>query len=128
MVSVSLDAMSLVMSSLDDGHFAALKESSGVTLLWRPSLWLVSSLTRNPPPRGAGPSAQDVALWRRRHRAALARLRSAGIAVVADEERGFGRYVDLRSRWDGLVHALAPGLAFSMEEVDLPATLAQKGP
>lgn len=49
-------------------------------------------------------------------------------AVVADEERGFGRYVDLRSRWDGLVHALAPGLAFSMEEVDLPATLAQKGP
>jgi hypothetical protein len=127
MVSVSLDAMSLVMSSLDDQRFAALKESSGVTLLWRSSLWLVSSMTRTPPARGADPTAQDVALWRKRHRAALARLRSAGIATVADEENGFERYADLRSRWDGLVHALAPALAFSIEEIDVPLTLAEKG-
>jgi hypothetical protein len=127
MGAVSLDAMSLVMSSLDDERFAVLKESSGVTLLWRSSLKLVSSLTRNPPPEGARPTEHDLAIWRRRHRAALARLRSAGIATVADEERGFGRYADLRSRWDGLVHALEPALTLSMEEVDLPGTLAEKG-
>jgi hypothetical protein len=126
-VSVSLDAMSLVMSSLDDQRFGAVKESSGVTLLWRSSLWLASSLTRNPPPRNAGPTEQDVALWRKRYWAALARLHAAGIPTVADEESGFKRYADLRSRWDGLVHALAPALAFSIEEIDLPLAHAKNG-
>jgi hypothetical protein len=68
-----------------------------------------------------------MALWRRRYGAALARLRSAGIATVADEERGFERYAGLRSRWDGLVHALAPALAFSIEEVDGPLAHAKSG-
>jgi hypothetical protein len=126
-VSVSLDAMSLVMSSLDDERFGAVKESSGVALLWRSSLWLASSLTRNPPAGNAGPTASDVALWRRRYAAALARLRAAGIATVTDEERGFERYAELRSRWDGLVRALAPALAFSMEEVDVPLAHAKSG-
>ncbi|HSU38655.1 MAG TPA: ion channel, partial [Polyangiaceae bacterium] len=126
-VSVSLDAMSLVMSSLDEQRFGAVKESSGVTLLWRSSLWLASSLTRNPPPSDARPAASDVALWKRRYGAALARLQSAGIATVADEEHGFERYADLRSRWDGLVHALAPVLAFSIDEVDVPLAHAKHG-
>jgi hypothetical protein len=124
-VSVSLDAMSLVMSSLDDQRFGAVKDSSSVTLLWRSSLWLLSSLTRNTAPKSAGPKAPDVALWRRRYSAALARLQAAGIATVADEERGFERYADLRSRWDGLVQTLAPALAFSIEEVDVPLAHAK---
>jgi hypothetical protein len=124
-VVVSLDAMSLVMSSLDDQRFGAVKESSGVALLWHSSLWLASSLTRNAPSRDAGPRAPDVALWTPRYRAALARLRSAGVAVVADEQQGFERYVELRSRWDGLVHALAPTLAFSIDEVDVPLAHAK---
>lgn len=127
MVSVSLDAMSLVMSSLDDQRFGAVKESSSVTLLWRSSLWLASSLTRVTAPKVAGPKSPDVALWRRRYGAALSRLRSAGIATVADEERGFERYADLRSRWDGLVQALAPALAFSIEDVDVPLARAKTG-
>lgn len=126
-VSVSLDAMSLILSSLDDQRFRAVKESSGVTLLWRSSIWLASSLTSNPPPTAAGPKAPDVALWRRRYNAALARFRSRGIPTVADEEKGFERYADLRSRWSGLVHALAPTLAFSMEEVDVPLAHAKSG-
>jgi hypothetical protein len=124
MVSVSLDAMSLVMSSLDDERFGAVKQSSSVTLLWRSSLWLASSLTRNMP-RNPGLKAPDEALWRRRYGAALARLRSAGIETVADEDSGFGRYADLRSRWDGLVRALAPVLAFSTEDVDVPLAHAK---
>jgi hypothetical protein len=117
--------MSLVMSSLEDQRFGAVKESSGVTLLWRSSMWLASSLPRNPPGKNGGPKAADVALWRRRYGAALARLRSAGIATVADEEQGFKCYADLRSRWDGLVHALAPTLAFSIEDVDVPLAHAK---
>jgi hypothetical protein len=124
-VSVSLDAMSLVMSSLDDQRFGAVKESASVTLLWRSALWLASSLTSNAAPKSAGPKAPDVALWRRRYGAALARLRSAGIATVADEERGFERYAELRSRWDGLVQTLAPALAFSTEDVDVPLAHAK---
>jgi ion channel len=126
-VSVSLDAMSLVMSSLDEQRFGTLKESASVTLLWRSSLWLASSLATNSPSRSAGPKSPDVALWRRRYSAALARLRSAGIVTVADEERGFERYADLRSRWDGLVHTLAPTLAFSIEDVDVPLAHAKSG-
>ncbi|RYZ05608.1 MAG: two pore domain potassium channel family protein [Myxococcales bacterium] len=126
-VSVSLDAMSLVMSTLDDERFGAVKESSSVTLLWRSSLWLASSLAGNIAPASAGTKAPDVALWRRRYAAALERLRSAGIATVADLERGFERYAELRSRWDGLVRALAPALAFSTEEVDLPLAHAKNG-
>jgi hypothetical protein len=124
-VSVSLDAMSLVMSSLDDERFGSVKESTSVTLLWRSSLWLASSLTSNMAHGHAGPKAPDVALWRRRYGAALARLRSARLPTVADEERGFERYADLRSRWDGLVQALAPTLAFSIEEVDVPLAHAK---
>jgi hypothetical protein len=127
MCNVSLDAMSLVMSSLDDQRFGAVKESASVTLLWRSSLWLASSLTSTTAPKNPGPKAPDVALWRRRYGAALARFRSAGIETVADEERGFERYAELRSRWDGLVQALAPALAFSIEDVDVPLAHAKTG-
>jgi len=126
-VTVSLDAMSLVMSSLDDRHFGAVKESSGVTLLWRSSLSLASSLARMVPRNDSGPKAPDVALWRRRYGAALSRFQAAGIATVADEEQGFGRYADLRPQWDGLMHALAPTLAFSIDEVDVPLAHAKSG-
>ena len=44
---------------------------------------------------------------------------------MADEEHGFNRYAELRSRWDGLVHTLAPALALSIEDVDVPLTHAK---
>lgn len=46
---------------------------------------------------------------------------------MADEEEGFKRRAELRARWQGLVHALAPTLAFSIEEVDVPLTHAKGG-
>jgi len=123
-VSVSLDAMSLVMSALDDERFGAVKESSGVTLLWRSALSLASSVAASAPRRSSGPKAPDVALWRRRYCAALARFRSAGIPT-ADEQQGFERYTELRGHWDGLVQTLAPALAFSIDEIDLPLARAK---
>jgi len=124
-VSVSLDAMSLVMSALDERHFGAVKDSSGVTLLWRSSLALASSLVRTVPGMSPGPKAADVAHWRRRYGAALSRFRSAGLATVADEEEGFARYAELRRQWQGLVYSLAPMLALSVDQIDLPLAHAK---
>jgi hypothetical protein len=117
--------MSLVMSSLDDRHFGAVKDSSGVTLLWRSSLALASSLARTVPSKTSGPKAPDVALWRRRYCAALSRFHSAGIATLADEEQGFARYAELRAQWEGLVHSLAPTLAYSVDQIDVPLAHAK---
>jgi hypothetical protein len=44
--------------------------------------------------------------------ALLAQLRSASIATVADEERGFERHADLRWRGDRRVQARASAFAF----------------
>ena len=77
---------------------------------------------RGPRRRESGPENRSAD-----NRAAVARLRSADIATVADEERGFERYADLRARWDGLVHAVAPALDVSSGDVDVPLTLAKRG-
>jgi len=50
--------------------------------------------------------------------AALQRLRQAGLPLVADEEAGAELYVKLRRRWDPLIAALAPAMAYSMDEID----------
>lgn len=99
-------------------------QSAGVALLWRSALLLVASVTVDP--EQARPSGHDVELWMKRYRAALARFASAGIATVGDEEGGFARYVDLRGRWDGDVHALPMVLAGSTEEVDPPLAIAAR--
>jgi hypothetical protein len=98
-----------------------------VTLLWRSSWSLASSLAGTVPRPSSGPKAPDVALWRRRYGAALSRFHSAGIATVADEEAGFARYAELRMQWDGLVHSLAPTLAYSVDQIDVPFAEAKKG-
>lgn len=75
-----------------------------------------------------GPNAPDVALWRRRYGAALARLRSAGTATVTDEEEGFARHAELRTQWESLVHSLASTLAFSADQVDVPLAHPKRRP
>ena len=56
--------------------------------------------------------------WRARYFAALKRFREAGLPLVAEEEAGAELYVKLRRRWDPLVAALAPAMAYSMDEID----------
>lgn len=128
MTHVALDALSLIMSTLDD-RLAWVKESAGVTHLWKASMLMLKTLGGNfsdAPEEGAKPTPNDLAIWRRRYEAAIARMRSAGIPTLADTDVGFDRYAELRARWDGLVNAMAPELAYAMKEIDRPGTLAKK--
>ena len=68
-------------------------------------------------PEAAG-DAITAERWRTRYFAALQRLRQAGLPLVADEEAGAELYVKLRRRWDPLIAALAPAMAYSMDEID----------
>jgi hypothetical protein len=130
MAHVALDATTLMMSALAP-ELAWVQRSGTVILLWRSSIVLLEGLVStlgHAPPEASAPRPEDRAVWRRRYAAALARLRAAGIPTVPDEAAGFDRYVELRARWDGLVHALAPALGFDMIEIDRPGARASPHP
>jgi hypothetical protein len=114
-----LDAVSLIRSSLADDRAAWLKESATVQQLWCASLMLVSTLDRcflhANPERARATAEPDYDLWRARYALARKRLIGAGISVLADEETGAALYVELRSKWDPLLSALAPTLANTSE-------------
>ena len=70
------------------------------------------------PEAGSDPTDHKDEPWRARYFAAVQRLRQAGLPLVADEETGAELYVTLRRRWDPLIAALAPAMAYSMDEID----------
>ncbi len=120
---MALDTVTLIKSGLDDEQYAWLKESASVAELWRAAMMLVMTLgdtflPEGKPDPGAAPDEQTREQWRRRYLAGLRRLRQAGIQTLRDEQSGAEAYVALRSRWDAYIRALAPALAYSMEEID----------
>jgi hypothetical protein len=122
---LALDAVSLIKSALADDKAGWVKESTAVQQLWSVSLMLVSTLDKTflkqAPEADIDPIDDKAEAWRARYFAALQRLRQAGAPLAADEETGAELYVKLRRRWDPLIAALAPAMAYSMEEID-PAT------
>jgi hypothetical protein len=116
---LALDTVSLIKSALADDKAGWLKKSAAVQQLWSVSLMLVSTLDEaflgQAPKAGSDPIAEP---WRSRYFAGAHRLRQAGLPVVADEETGAELYVNLRRRWDPLIAALAPAMAYSMDEID----------
>ncbi|HVX84021.1 MAG TPA: ion channel [Phycisphaerae bacterium] len=125
---VMLDTVSLIKAGLDDRRYAWLKESAAVSQIWRASLRLTAELAAaflplgdpgSPPPDP--PTPHDVERWRARYYAALRRMRQAGIQTIANEEEAVDTYLDLRSRWNHYIVALASHMVFPMEVVD-PAT------
>jgi hypothetical protein len=64
--------------------------------------------------------------WRRRYYAARGRLEQAGIKLLPDDRNGAETYVRLRSEWDRHIMALAPAMAYSIEEIDPIGTRPQK--
>ncbi len=120
---MALDTVTLIKSGLDDQPYAWLKESASVAQLWRAAMMLVTTLEDTFLPEGkpepaASPDEQTRDRWHRRYRAGLRRLRQAGIQTMKDEQSGAEAYVALRSRWDAYIRALAPALAYSMDEID----------
>jgi hypothetical protein len=119
---VSLDAVSLIKSGLDDDEYRWLKESAAVTQLRGAAQRLLTTLMDAfldglpPEPATVDPAAAER--WRARYHAALRRLEEAGIETIADPEEGAAAYVALRAKWDYLIAYLAPNLGFTMEEID----------
>jgi hypothetical protein len=120
---LSLDAVTLIKSALDHQRYAWLKESSAVTQLWRASMLLLKTASqtytsRAPKPAQQLPDAQTLESWRQHYRAAVKRLQHAGIVTTADEHRGAEVYTSLRSHWHAQIMALAPVLAYSIDDID----------
>ncbi len=120
---IAFDVVTLIKSALDDERDGWLKESVAVTQLWRASMHLVTTLEGTFLPERAArsqepPDAETLERWRRRYLAGLRRLRQAGIETLADERSGAETYLSLRAQWDPHIRALAPAMAYSLDEID----------
>lgn len=127
---VALDTVTLIRSALDDERYGWLKETASVTQLWQVSMLLVKTLEATFLPGGVPeasepPDAQAQERWRQRYFAALRRLRQTGIQTVADEQAGAEAYVLLRAGWDRYVAALAPSMAYEMDNIDPAGSAAE---
>jgi hypothetical protein len=122
---VTLDAITLIKSALDDDRYAWLKESAAVTQIWRAVMRIVTELSIVFLPGGLPQDTPDphmISLWRQRYRAALVRLREAGISTIADEQAGAEVYVSLRARWDRYIRAFAEHMVHPMDQIDPAGT------
>ena len=120
---LALDEVSLIKSALSDDELAWLKESVPVTQLWRSALLLANTQEKRSRQAGAAddadaPSAEDAERWRRRYRAAVRRLREAGVATMPDEAAGAENYVALRSRWYRQLMRAMQLMEYSADEID----------
>ena len=86
---VALDTVSLIHSALDDQQYRWLQEAGAVAQLWEASVMVLTTLENTfvpdrAPDRDTEPDQQTRELWGARYRAALLRLRHAGIQVTTD--------------------------------------------
>ncbi|HEX2781904.1 MAG TPA: hypothetical protein VHM30_20520 [Gemmatimonadaceae bacterium] len=118
-----LDSVSLIKSALDDEEFGWVKESAAVTQLWYAAMLSTKLLDEAQGRRGAAmhgeePDEATRERWRRRYHAAVRRLRQAEVKTYADETLGAEIYVALRAEWDHRLRVLAPGMCYTMKELD----------
>jgi hypothetical protein len=122
MTAVSLDTASLIRSALDEQRHGVLKASASIRQLETSALMLVKTLEKtfltDEPPGSQAPDEATRAIWRRRFDNALFKLRRAGISVKDDTRAVFEEYVQLRSRWNPAVKALAPAMGYGEAQVD----------
>jgi len=120
---VCLDSIALIKTALDDERFAWLKESAAVAHLWRATVRLIMLLGAELIPgeisdHAEPPDPATEARWRRRHAAAIRRLRQAGIRTIGDEQGGADAYVKLRSEWDRYITTFIRYMAHDPAEID----------
>jgi len=123
---VTLDAISLMKSALDDRQYGWVKQSAAVDQLWRGSMHLMTLLASAFLPGGlpqspGDPDDQATEQWRHRYFAAVRRLRQAGLRTMPDEAAGAEVYVSLRARWDRYIRAIAEHMAHDLGTIDRPA-------
>jgi len=120
MLLVALDAAALVRTALDPRELGWLQESAALAELEGAGTLLLRTLTQHFPVHDEPPADDRQAPDRARLRydRALRRLREAGIPTRDDPEAGAREYVERRAAWERGIEALAPALAYRMEEVD----------
>lgn len=122
--------MAVVKAALDDERFATLKESAAVQDLWRASRLLLGVVADGLLPSGRSPDGApspppDAATrerWLRRYRAAVRRLKEAGVPTLPDEESGFRIYAALRGQWEPDANRLARAMLYDPAELDPAGT------
>lgn len=122
---VALDTVSLISCALNDQEFGWLKESGAVAQLREATMMLVSALEETFLSTGAPDHERSLDeptrdRWRARYRAALMRLKAAGIQTVDDEHSGAEAYLAMRKKWDRHIERLAPSMGYAMAEIDPP--------
>lgn len=125
--AMALDMVALATAGLGE-EYAWFKESAGLRQLGDSSMRLIRLVEETfleGQQRSDFAEDECPALWRARYHHAVRRFREAGIATAEDEEAGARQYVQLRSKWDGHMRQLAPGMAYTLDEVD-PATYGQR--
>ena len=120
---MTLDLVSLIKTTLSDEQAAWMKESAPTTQLWRASMIQtttleVAFLPAKERSRSWKSSDEQRERWRRRHAAAIRRLRLAGVPTIEDERAGACAYVKLREEWDRHTEALAHSGGFALSEID----------
>lgn len=133
LAGIALDTVCLIKSALDDERFATLKESAAVQDLWHASQRLLGVCAdgllpggRSPKEATCPPDAATRERWLGRYRAAVRRLKEAGIPTLRDEETGIRIYADLRSQWDPDANRLAHAMLYDPAELDPAGTRPQE--
>jgi len=126
---VVLDAATLIRTALDPRALGWLQESAGLVALEQASGMLLRMLNADFPTRAepAADGASSRARWAPRYEEAVQRLRAAGVPVRPDMQAGARDYVELRSRWEPGIEALAPALGYRLEEIDAAAFRGRAG-
>ena len=130
LVGISLDTVSLIKSALDDERFATLKQSAAVQDLWHASQRLLGVMADglltdgrcSPADAVSPPDATTRERWLRGYRAAVLRLKDAGIPTRPDEESGFGIYAALRSQWEPDASRVAQAMLYDPAELGSAGT------
>jgi hypothetical protein len=123
MTLAAFDTVSLIKSALDDEEYSWLKNSTALSQLRRGAMMLVTTLADTFLPSGMpddenAPDEATLERWRKRYFEALQRLREANIKTVADEQSGVETYISMRREWEHYITALAPTMAYRMDEID----------
>lgn len=134
LVTILLDATSLIRSALDQEHYATFVRSGAVTELSQAATRLLAGLDDALLRDGAPDEMRDVApeqlaAWRRRFDAAIRLFREAGIATAPDEDAGFKNYAVMRAKWQPRIDGYRDFAGFEAEDVDpIGAACAAEGP
>lgn len=123
MTLIAFDTVSIIKSALDDEEYSWLKNATAVTQIRRGAMMLVTTLSDTFLPSGTPndqnePDEETLERWRKRYSAALQKLRQANIKTIDDEESGAETYIALRREWEHYITALAPTMAYRMDEID----------